>query len=78
MDQLMGQGLQLMALGMGTVFVFLTMLIGVISLVSRIIQKFDMDAENAASAAQSGQDDLLEVISAAVQQYRSDHPRRKS
>jgi len=78
MDQLMEQGLQLMALGMGTVFVFLTLLIGVISLISRIIQKFDMKVEQAAGAAQSSHDDLLEVISAAVQQYRSDHPRRKS
>ncbi len=78
MDELMAQGLQLMALGMGTVFVFLTLLIGVISLVSHIIQKYDMEAENAVGAAQSGHDDLLEVISAAVQQYRADHPRRKS
>ncbi len=74
----MEQGLQLMALGMGTVFVFLTLLIGVISLISRIIQKFDMKAEQAAGAAQSSHDNLLEVISASVQQYRSDHPRRKS
>jgi len=74
----MGQGMQLMALGMGTVFVFLSLLIYIISLVSRMIQKFDLEAEQAACAVQSNHDDLLDVISAAVQQYRADHPRRKS
>jgi len=73
----MGQGLQLMALGMGTVFLFLTLLIGIISLVSRIIQKFELETEQAAGAVQSSHDELLEVFSAAVKQYRADHPRRK-
>jgi len=77
MDDLMGQGLQLMALGMGIVFLFLGLLIGVISLVSRVIQKFELKTEQAGGAAHASQDDLREVISAAVQQYRSDHPRRK-
>jgi len=73
----MGQGLQLMALGMGTVFLFLSLLIGVITLISRIIQKFEQGIEPAAGAEHSSHDDLLEVISSAVQQYRSDHPRFK-
>ncbi len=77
MNELMGQGLQLMALGMGTVFLFLILLIGVITLISRIIQKFEQQTEPAASAGHSSHDDLLAVINAAVQQYRSDHPRRK-
>ncbi len=73
----MVQGLQLMALGMGTVFLFLILLIGVITLISRIIQKFEQQTEPAVGTTHSSHDDLLEVISAAVQQYRSDHPRRK-
>ena len=77
MDQLMEQGLQLMALGMGSVFLFLGLLIGVITLVSRIIQKFDLEIAPAPTDSQSSHDVLLEVISAAVQQYRSDHPRHK-
>ncbi len=77
MDDLMAQGLQLMALGMGTVFLFLTVLIGVITLASRIIQKLDLEPEHVANATRSSHDDLLEVFSAAVKQYRSDHPRRK-
>jgi len=77
MDELLGQGLQLMALGMGTVFLFLSLLIWVITLVSRIIQKFELKTEQSAGTPASSHDDLVEVISAAVQQYRSDHPRRK-
>ncbi len=77
MSELMEQGLQLMALGMGSVFLFLGLLIGVITLVSRIIQKFDLETAPAPADSQSSHDVLLEVISAAVQQYRSDHPRHK-
>jgi len=73
----MGQGLQLMALGMGTVFLFLGLLIGVITLISRIIQKFEQQSEVAGGSTHAAQDDLREVISAAVQQYRADHPRRR-
>jgi len=77
MEELMGQGLQLMALGMGTVFLFLSLLIAVISLTSRIIQHFETEAEAASGASHAVHDDLHEVISAAVKQYRCDHPRRK-
>jgi len=73
----MGQGLQLMALGMGSVFLFLSLLIGIITLTSRIIHKFELETVPPAGAAHSSHDELLEVISAAVQQYRSDHPRCK-
>jgi len=73
----MVQGLQLMALGMGTVFVFLGVLIGIITMVSRIIQKYEIPVEQTAGATHSAHDDLIDVISAAVQQYRADHPRRK-
>ncbi|MDQ7001040.1 MAG: OadG family protein [Mariprofundus sp.] len=77
MDELINQGLQLMALGMGTVFLFLGLLIFVITLVSRVIQKYELKAEAPASTSTSSHDDLVDVISAAIQQYRSDHPRRK-
>jgi len=77
MDDLMGQGLQLMALGMGTVFLFLGLLIGVIGVVSRTIQSFEQKNAKGGGEAGINHDDLLEVITAAVQQYRSDHPRHK-
>jgi len=78
MNELMQAGLQLMALGMGVVFLFLGLLIGVISLTSRLIQKFEtapVDASNA--TADSGNADLIEVVTKAVKLYRSEHPQRK-
>ncbi len=77
MNELMQQGLQLMALGMGVVFLFLGLLIGVISLVSQVIQKFETAPVEAANASTSTENDLIEVITEAVKQYRSDHPNRK-
>ncbi len=78
MNELMQEGLQLMALGMGVVFLFLTLLIGVLSLTSQLIQKFETaptDASNATSNADNA--DLIEVVTKAVKLYRSEHPHRK-
>ncbi len=80
MNELIGQGLQLMALGMGVVFLFLGLLIAVITLVSRLIRSFEQQNEQSTTAggdARPSHDDLREVISAAVKQYRSDHPHRR-
>jgi len=77
MSELMQQGLQLMALGMGVVFLFLTLLIAVITLVSKIIQRFETAPVDISHASTSQDNDLIEVITEAVKQYRSDHPRRK-
>ena len=73
--ELIGEGLQLMVLGMGVVFLFLGLLVGVITLISRIIQNFEARNPQPADALISPEDELLEVISGAVQRYRSDHPR---
>jgi len=78
MNELMQQGLQLMALGMGSVFLFLGLLIGVINVVSRIIQKYETVAPEAEHPSTSSNQDLIEVISEAVKSYRSDHPHRKA
>jgi len=74
----MQAGLQLMALGMGVVFLFLGLLIGVISLVSQLIQKLETAPANASSAnAAADNADLIEVVTKAVKLYRSEHPHRK-
>jgi len=78
MNELMQQGLQLMVLGMGTVFLFLGLLIGVINAVSRIIQKFETVSPEAEHTSTANNQDLIEVISEAVKSYRSDHPHRKA
>lgn len=74
----MQAGLQLMALGMGVVFLFLGLLIGVINLTSLLIQKFEtapVDTANTTTTA--GNTDLIEVVTSAVKLYRSEHPHRK-
>lgn len=40
MDPLMSQGLELMLVGMGVVFVFLIVLVGVTTLMSALLQRF--------------------------------------
>ena len=72
MNELLAQGLQLMGVGMGVVFLFLGLLVGVISLVSMIIQKGEPAAVTAGDESIS-RDDLLVVLSEAVSRYRKDH-----
>lgn len=64
-----------MLLGMGVVFLFLGLLVGMVTLISRIIQNIESQTEDPAAAATSSEDELLEVITTAVQRYRSDYPR---
>lgn len=72
--QLLSEGLTLMTYGMGFVFCFLTLLVGVTTLMSKIINRyFPQPAPvKVASPAQSADDpELVAVITAAVRQYRS-------
>jgi oxaloacetate decarboxylase gamma subunit len=79
-DELFQQGVQLMIYGMGTVFVFLAVLVLVTVSMSYIVNRFFPDVTPAAEPktqtpqqASTGPDDstLLAVISAAIHQYRS-------
>lgn len=78
-ESLLSQGLDLMVYGMGTVFVFLALLIVVTSAMSRLVVRFFPEAPTPVKAAKpiarkpSGAVDprTLQVISAAIQQHRS-------
>ncbi|HKI60323.1 MAG TPA: OadG family transporter subunit [Mariprofundaceae bacterium] len=72
MNELLAQGLQLMGVGMGVVFLFLGLLVGIVTLVSVIIQKGESVEVNA-GAESINRDDLLVVLSEAVSRYRADH-----
>jgi oxaloacetate decarboxylase gamma subunit len=78
MTELMSDAVNLMIVGMGFVFVFLTILVFVTSLMSKMVQKYAPEPEKKASlaapiaATASNDAQLLAVLSAAVAKYRSD------
>ncbi|MDT8376019.1 MAG: OadG family transporter subunit [Mariprofundaceae bacterium] len=72
MNELLAEGIQLMGVGMGVVFLFLGLLVGVVTLISVIIQK--SETETAPYGIESLNDDaLLTLLSEAVRRYRADH-----
>lgn len=73
---LVAQGLELMAFGMGTVFAFLTILVFITSLMSKLVTKFTPEVVvvpvAAPTAPSQGVDpQLLKVLSAAVKEHRA-------
>nr|WP_067288366.1 OadG family protein [Marinobacterium profundum] len=84
MDSLLSEGLELMVFGMGFVFVFLTLLVFVTGLMSKLVMKYGpapeikqakkrkpASASASASAPAADNDELVAVISAAVHKFRS-------
>jgi oxaloacetate decarboxylase gamma subunit len=70
------QGFNLMAFGMGTVFVFLTLLVIATSMMSSFICKFFPEAEqeskpSVASAKQKDEQQVVSAIMAAIKLHRS-------
>jgi oxaloacetate decarboxylase gamma subunit len=78
---LMGQGVELMLYGMGTVFVFLAILVLATSAMSSLVQRFfpaptpsvPAAPSNAAGPAPHEDSALIAVISAAINKHRSRH-----
>ena len=81
MAEMMSSGIELMFAGMGIVFLFLTMLVVVINIMSSLLQRFFPDAPTsqvaAAASVSSGIDkSIIAAITAAVHQHRSKHKQR--
>ncbi len=74
MNEMLTEGLQLMGVGMGVVFLFLGLLVAVITLVSHTIQGFEKKQTDGVTPADQDED-LIEVINEAVKRYRADHYR---
>ncbi|NIB43029.1 OadG family protein [Pseudomaricurvus alkylphenolicus] len=80
-QDIMSQGVDLMLFGMGTVFVFLTVLVIATTIMSSFVQRFLPEAPAPeptaapAAAAPTGVTDpkLLAIIKAAVDQHRAKH-----
>jgi oxaloacetate decarboxylase gamma subunit len=74
---IMQQGVDLMLFGMGSVFVFLTLLVIATSIMSALVQRFFPEAEAplvpARAAAPAGPSDprLVAIIQAAIDQHRN-------
>lgn len=76
MTEMMSSGVELMFAGMGIVFLFLTMLVGAINLMSSLVQRFfpDIPVIGTATSVSSGIDkNIIAAISAAVHQHRNKH-----
>ena len=77
MTELMSSGVELMFAGMGIVFLFLTMLVVAINMMSSLVQRFFPDAPiqvAAVTKVSSGIDkSIIAAITAAVHQHRSKH-----
>ena len=76
MSDLLNNGLELAAFGMGTVFVFLTLLVMATAAMSRIILSLDLATADQGPAGQRSPDQdrrLVAAITAAVQRYRAEH-----
>ncbi|PCF96985.1 OadG family protein [Vreelandella nigrificans] len=81
--ELLHEGLALMGLGMGFVFVFLTVLVISVTLMSKLIGRFQpapvaspaRGKSVKSSASKEADDEVLAVISAAVHRYRSSRRR---
>ena len=80
MSELMSEAVNLMLVGMGFVFVFLVTLVFVTSAMSMLVNKYSPlpDPESVSppqtvKVADTSDAQLLAVLSAAVEKYRSDH-----
>ncbi len=75
MAELMSSGIELMFLGMGIVFLFLTMLVFAINLMSALVQRFFPETPAASLSTPVGVSSLdkstVAAIMAAVHQYRN-------
>lgn len=80
-ETLLQQGVELMVFGMGTVFVFLAILVVVTTTMSSLLQRFlpakpvepAVTRTPAPAPALTDDQQLMAVLSAAVHKYRSRH-----
>ena len=73
-SSLLSQGLELMLAGMGTVFLFLTLLVGAMNVLARVAQRFSPDPVTApvapARPAGGPSEEEVAAISAAIAVHR--------
>ena len=72
MNEMMKTGLEVMVVGMGAVFIFLTLLIGVVIVLTRTIQhyKLPLPVENSATVDEAIPLDVVAAIVGGIHAYR--------
>lgn len=73
-DQLLAQSLQLLGLGMGSVFIILILLIGIISTISKLVPKetlVDPSAKVPVLTPAAANTEHIAAIQAAIHQFRN-------
>lgn len=74
MTEQISSGIELMFAGMGIVFLFLTMLVAAINLMSTAVQRYFPESSPKFRSEASGIDkSMVAAISAAVHHYRNKH-----
>ena len=77
MNELLSSGIELMLIGMVTVYGFLAMLVVAIGAMSSVVQRYfpDMPGSHPAIGQHIDDPGVMAAISAAVHQYRKKYPR---
>ncbi|MEE9396086.1 MAG: OadG family transporter subunit [Methylococcales bacterium] len=72
MNEMMKTGLEVMVVGMGAVFIFLTLLIGVVIVLTRTIQHYKppLTVENSATVDEAIPHDVVAAIVGGIHAYR--------
>ena len=73
MSELVSEALDLVLYGMGSVFVFLTLLVGATMLMSRLLYVAPVIDEPSTSGSNEIDPRILAAITVAVKKYRADH-----
>ena len=73
MENMIGQGIELAILGMGTVFIFLALLILATHSMSALVLKYLQEEADVAAGTvtQANSSELLAVITAAITQHKN-------
>lgn len=81
-DNLLQQGIELMLFGMGTVFVFLALLVLITTAMSALLRRYIkpepapvLPGANAQQITGDNDEQLIAVIGVAIHKYRSRHKR---
>ena len=71
MNEMMSTGLEIMLVGMGTVFLFLAMLIVAVNIMTGIVQRFSSQEMSESTLVHQVDPSIIAAISTAVHQFRN-------